>query len=56
MIMRGRRSKYSPTVGKVLKETKKNADIYWSKKRGEDCKAESATLVALEAKLAAIGS
>ena len=54
--MRIRRSKYCPPVGKVLKQAKKNADIYWQKKRGEDVKFESSTLAALEAKLAAIGT
>ena len=54
--MKVRRSKYCPPVGKVLKQAKKNADIYWQKKRGEDVKFESSTLAALEAKLAAIGT
>ena len=54
--MRVRRSKYCPPVGKALKQTKKNADIYWQKKRGADVKFESSTLTALEAKLAAIGT
>ena len=54
--MRVRRSKYCPPVGRVLKQTKKNADIYWQKRRGEDVKFESPTLAALEAKLAAIGT
>lgn len=51
-----RRSKYCPPVGKVLKETKKNADLFWQKRRGEAVKFESSTLIALELKLAIIGN
>ena len=54
--MRVRRSKYSPPVGKVLKGTNQNADLYWQKKRGEPVAFTSSTLDALELKLAEIDS
>jgi hypothetical protein len=50
-----RRSKYRPPAGRVLKNTNKNADAYWNKKRGEKPQYQSATLAELELRLAKIG-